>query len=573
MSYGSLNTYHGNLNFSGQVGLGLKKETRPYIGYTVSASWYGSMGISEADRRPRTVPDNTPLEDDEADRQSYRLAVEGKFFSNQLHVRSSFYHNRMNYDFDAAAFADAPDTYANFEYSVLNNIINYQPTSRWKVTLKHSFQHMSRFFDLNLPGILPPTAYLGTFNFFDLFTRYDVNDRLGFLVGLDYRIFRDGTRKYITDEASTGGTNTSNLRTFSSFQSQVSRTELDYEVFSMQVEPYAVLYAKPFGDKFPLQMELGARVLAYPSYTDTDIYPFSFLGGSEGGVPSGQLISMDFNPFFVFKDKYKLYFSYATAYTLPTGFQLANELSEEQVTFGGEGGTLTVQNELGPEYTHSLSLGFDKAPPSLEEQKDFYISWRFASFYNITNRVIHWKSTFTPDGMFLGGGYLNGGRILQVGIEAGPSFYFGPSWQLNMGYTLLRSVILDAPSFGKDEEPYQVPGIPIHRLRGALIWKPKSPSLYLRLQSQLVGQRSGRIGGGFDLPDPSSPTGFIYVSDNLPLYVLVDFYAAYEMNIKKRYNLRFFAEAQNLLNNRNYREVLGYSTLGIQVRGGIRASL
>ena len=582
VSYGSLNTYHGNLNFSDRVGLGPKKEKRPYIGYTASASWYGSTGISETDRRPRDVDANTLLENDETDRQSYSLAVEGKFFSNQLHVRSSVYHSRLDYDFDVGLFGDTPNTYANFEYSVFNNIINYQPNPKRRVTFKYSFQDMSRVFNSNFPDVYTSTStstttvYLGQFHFFDLYTRYDFSDRFGFLVGLDYRFFSDARRE------------------FTSFRSQDLRPEVDHEIFSTSatyIEPYAMLYTKPFGDKFPLQMELGVRVQTHPSYADTGGYPFSFLGGSKEDPPvfledtssdSDRLVSIDFNPFFVFKDKYKLYFSYATAYTLPTVFSLDNVFGAGPLTFGGEGEAFNVTSplELGSEYTHSLSLGFDKAPPSLEKRKNFYISWHFASFYNITNRVIHYGSILDTYGVSENIEYLSGDRLRQVGIEVEPSFYFGPYWQLNMGYTGLWSVILynvSSPAESlvdpvTNDPPVQMPGIPIHRLRGALIWKPKRPSLYLRLQSQLVGQRSDKLNGGFNLPDPSSP-GLIYVSDDMPLYALVDFYAAYEMRIKKRYNLRFFVEAQNLLNNRSYREVIGYSTLGTQVRGGLRFSL
>ena len=544
LSYGSLDTYHSNLNFSGRVGLGPEKKMRPYIGYTASASWYGSTGISEADRRPGTVAANTPLEIDGVGRQNYRLALEGKFFSNHLHVRSSFYYSYMNYDFDADAFTDASDTYARFDYSVFNNILNYQPNPKWKVTFKHSFQHMSRFFDFKSGSMFSPTAHLGQFNFFDLYTRYDFSDRFGFLVGLDYRFYRTGIREYAASVRPPARTNTSNLKTFSSFQSQVSRPPADYGGFSTQSEFYTVLYMKFFGTRAPLHLELGTRVLMHPSYEDRGTIS---EGGGESN-PNLRLVSLDFNPFFVFKNKYKLYFSYATAYTLPTPFQSANVITPSASSLGinvGRGG-------LRPEYTHTFSLGFDKVPPSPEKQKKFYMSWRFALFINNTNHAIVYVPLRREDGRM---GYANDDYLYQIGIEFEPSFYFGPYWQITMGYTGL--------SGGYAVE--QLHRIPRSRFRTALIWKPKRPSLYLRFQSQAVGRRSDM---GY-YPNPSRRVG--YVPGVLPSYVLFDFYAAY--NMKKLYNLRFFVEAQNLFNNQGYREFNGYNTLGIQIRGGLRFSL
>ena len=532
LSYGSLDTYQGNLNFRGQLGLGPKKGTRIPIGYEVGASWYGSSGLSEADQESESTTRGQGHETDGINRQNYRLALEGKFFSNRLHVRSSFYHSRMDYDFDNGPFQDALNTYANLGYSAFNNILNYQPSPRWRLTLKHSFQHTSRFLHFSSPTKPLPITHLVQFNLLDFYIRYGVADKFWLLMGVDFRAFRNGEQR--------------------------PNARAKYTNFSAQLEPYAMIHTRPFGSDSPFHLELGARILAAPSYASPEYLPL--LAGiiyllsnpsDESYLPFIQLLSLDFNPYFVFKDKYKLYFSSTRAHIIPNSFQMTHALRSGNSI--GE-----YEWKLYPESVVLFSLGFDKASPSLEKKKRFYMSWRFALFFSIAVGGITREDGTGEQNEDRRKYDSNTESIPQAGIEAEPSFYFGPYWQFDMGYVF---------STASTEIVGQVTRLPVHRLRGSLIWKPKHTSLYLRLQSQLVGRRGNPFGE--DPPEDEGPP--VKMLPRLPGYALVDFYAAYDL--KKRYNLRFFVQVQNLLNNRSYREDRGYNTLGIQVRGGLRFSL
>ena len=234
------------------------------------------------------------------------------------------------------------------------------------------------------------------------------------------------------------------------------------------------------------------------------------------------------NPFYVIGGHTKLYATYSTSFRAPSLTSLF--------------GRIGPNPNLNPEKANNTEVGINHQGDRVSFLR---FSLRTAFFYREIKDQIVYSSL---DNML-----VNQGEQKNSGMELEPSMYIRDKLQLSLAYAYVEN---------NSTNDNVLTRRPKHTYRAQLQWTPTFRWM-LRTNFQAIGKREDiDFSVNSRISDP-------YVTLNA--YSLLSAYASYAF--LKKQQLRIFLDIKNLLNEKDYAEVLGYSTLGTRFMLGVHLNL
>lgn len=477
---GSYNTLKESIGFGGQ-----QKNTHFSINYTHQSS----DGFSAAtDKNKVGGFDNDGFK---------QHALNGRFgFSPAKNLKINFTGTYNNYfaDLDAAAFTDEKDYTVKNDNKQLGASAVYT-LKKTTIHLNYNFNHViRRYNDDSLYQSSPyskfaRSSYTGRTHFAELYGNWKINN-FELLIGADYRW--NNTDQWYW---STGA--------FGPYAPPALHAEMK------QVSPYLTL---AYNQDNGFGAEIGGR------YNDHSVY--------------GNNVSFNFNPFFVIKDKAKLFANIYSAFKTPTLYQLYDQ------SIGN--------SSLTPEKSTVAEAGVKFL--SLKK-----LNARVVGFYRQAKDAILY--TFNPS--TFAGKYLNASKQTNYGIELEGGFaHKKVSITANYTYTNGKTTAAfdgtGAP-LSKDTTYYNLYRIPKHTIH-IDFGVQATPTIYCSIKSRSASKREEYVYGA--------------AAETLKAYVVFDVYGEYKMGKETR----LFLEINNIAGNK-YVDILGYNTRGFNFNTGINFRL
>lgn len=477
---GSYNTLKESIGFGGQ-----QKNTHFSINYTHQSS----DGFSAAtDKNKVGGFDNDGFK---------QHALNGRFeFSPAKNLKINFTGTYNNYfaDLDAAAFTDEKDYTVKNDNKQLGASAVYT-LKKTTIHLNYNFNHViRRYNDDSLYQSSPyskfaRSSYTGRIHFAELYGNWKINN-FELLIGADYRW--NNTDQWYW---STGA--------FGPYAPPALHAEMK------QVSPYLTL---AYNQDNGFGAEIGGR------YNDHSVY--------------GNNVSFNFNPFFVIKDKAKLFANIYSAFKTPTLYQLYDQ------SIGN--------SSLTPEKSTVAEAGVEFL--SLKK-----LNARVVGFYRQAKDAILY--TFNPS--TFAGKYLNASKQTNYGIELEGGFaHKKVSITANYTYTNGKTTAAfdgtGAP-LSKDTTYYNLYRIPKHTIH-IDFGVQATPTIYCSIKSRSASKREEYVYGA--------------AAETLKAYVVFDVYGEYKMGKETR----LFLEINNIAGNK-YVDILGYNTRGFNFNTGINFRL
>lgn len=477
---GSYNTLKESIGFGGQ-----QKNTHFSINYTHQSS----DGFSAAtDKNKVGGFDNDGFK---------QHALNGRFgFSPAKNLKINFTGTYNNYfaDLDAAAFTDEKDYTVKNDNKQLGTSAVYT-LKKTTIHLNYNFNHViRRYNDDSLYQSSPyskfaRSSYTGRIHFAELYGNWKINN-FELLIGADYRW--NNTDQWYW---STGA--------FGPYAPPALHAEMK------QVSPYLTL---AYNQDNGFGAEIGGR------YNDHSVY--------------GNNVSFNFNPFFVIKDKAKLFANIYSAFKTPTLYQLYDQ------SIGN--------SSLTPEKSTVAEAGVEFL--SLKK-----LNARVVGFYRQAKDAILY--TFNPS--TFAGKYLNASKQTNYGIELEGGFaHKKVSITANYTYTNGKTTAAfdgtGAP-LSKDTTYYNLYRIPKHTIH-IDFGVQATPTIYCSIKSRSASKREEYVYGA--------------AAETLKAYVVFDVYGEYKMGKETR----LFLEINNIAGNK-YVDILGYNTRGFNFNTGINFRL
>lgn len=477
---GSYNTLKESIGFGGQ-----QKNTHFSINYTHQSS----DGFSAAtDKNKVGGFDNDGFK---------QHALNGRFeFSPAKNLKINFTGTYNNYfaDLDAAAFTDEKDYTVKNDNKQLGTSAVYT-LKKTTIHLNYNFNHViRRYNDDSLYQSSPyskfaRSSYTGRSQFAELYGNWKINN-FELLIGADYRW--NNTDQWYW---STGA--------FGPYAPPALHAEMK------QVSPYLTL---AYNQDNGFGAEIGGR------YNDHSVY--------------GNNVSFNFNPFFVIKDKAKLFANIYSAFKTPTLYQLYDQ------SIGN--------SSLTPEKSTVAEAGVKFL--SLKK-----LNARVVGFYRQAKDAILY--TFNPS--TFAGKYLNASKQTNYGIELEGGFaHKKVSITANYTYTNGKTTAAfdgtGAP-LSKDTTYYNLYRIPKHTIH-IDFGVQATPTIYCSIKSRSASKREEYVYGA--------------AAETLKAYVVFDVYGEYKMGKETR----LFLEINNIAGNK-YVDILGYNNRGFNFNTGINFRL
>lgn len=477
---GSYNTLKESIGFGGQ-----QKNTHFSINYTHQSS----DGFSAAtDKNKVGGFDNDGFK---------QHALNGRFeFSPAKNLKINFTGTYNNYfaDLDAAAFTDEKDYTVKNDNKQLGASAVYT-LKKTTIHLNYNFNHViRRYNDDSLYQSSPyskfaRSSYTGRIHFAELYGNWKINN-FELLIGADYRW--NNTDQWYW---STGA--------FGPYAPPALHAEMK------QVSPYLTL---AYNQDNGFGAEIGGR------YNDHSVY--------------GNNVSFNFNPFFVIKDKAKLFANIYSAFKTPTLYQLYDQ------SIGN--------SSLTPEKSTVAEAGVEFL--SLKK-----LNARVVGFYRQAKDAILY--TFNPS--TFAGKYLNASKQTNYGIELEGGFaHKKVSITANYTYTNGKTTAAfdgtGAP-LSKDTTYYNLYRIPKHTIH-IDFGVQATPTIYCSIKSRSASKREEYVYGA--------------AAETLKAYVVFDVYGEYKMGKETR----LFLEINNIAGNK-YVDILGYNNRGFNFNTGINFRL
>lgn len=477
---GSYNTLKESIGFGGQ-----QKNTHFSINYTHQSS----DGFSAAtDKNKVGGFDNDGFK---------QHALNGRFgFSPAKNLKINFTGTYNNYfaDLDAAAFTDEKDYTVKNDNKQLGTSAVYT-LKKTTIHLNYNFNHViRRYNDDSLYQSSPyskfaRSSYTGRIHFAELYGNWKINN-FELLIGADYRW--NNTDQWYW---STGA--------FGPYAPPALHAEMK------QVSPYLTL---AYNQDNGFGAEIGGR------YNDHSVY--------------GNNVSFNFNPFFVIKDKAKLFANIYSAFKTPTLYQLYDQ------SIGN--------SSLTPEKSTVAEAGVKFL--SLKK-----LNARVVGFYRQAKDAILY--TFNPS--TFAGKYLNASKQTNYGIELEGGFaHKKVSITANYTYTNGKTTAAfdgtGAP-LSKDTTYYNLYRIPKHTIH-IDFGVQATPTIYCSIKSRSASKREEYVYGA--------------AAETLKAYVVFDVYGEYKMGKETR----LFLEINNIAGNK-YVDILGYNNRGFNFNTGINFRL
>lgn len=293
LSYGSYQTFRGNIGIRGKSGI---------IDYHSSYNYFNSKGINEA-----VSPDNSPPADKDGFKQNSVHAGFGLQPSDAISIQPFFHFSKVDGSLDQGAFTDELDyTYTQKSYQAgIRNEINIGKT---RLNILYSYNDINRLYiddsikSRNGFDIYSRGSYKGGEHFTEVYLVLPIHNNSKLTAGADFRSSHSDQEYF-----STGF--------FGSYSTK-------YSADSLHQKQVGIYTALAINAKSGFTMELGSRINFHSEY--------------------GSIHVFNINPSYLLSKKVKFFFNFSNAYRTPSLYQLFSEYGNKELhpesALTGEGG-------------------------------------------------------------------------------------------------------------------------------------------------------------------------------------------------------------------------------------------
>jgi vitamin B12 transporter len=477
LSAGSYETYKGAASISGSNGNGQT--------YFLSYNKIYSHGFSSA--YDSTGKNN--FDKDGFNQDVFQLNYGFKpFRKTSISVFGKYNNNHA--DLDAGAFQDDKDYTNHNDNLIAGASIDYKMKNGF-VRLQYNYNRFNRNFlddstDVGGLSKYQRGKYNGTSNYAELFTHLDLSDNIELLTGADYR-----------------QSSSSQLYTF---YPDYGFPALPISADSAKTNQFSYYASLMYKQKKGFNLDLGSR------WNYHNIYGSNFTSSV--------------NPFFLFKEHYKIYVNLSSGYRVPSIYQLYSEYGNRK---------------LKPEVTTSLEIGGQYSCDKLNARMTGFSRDGRDVFYFYTDPVSYASK------------YINADKQNDYGIETEATFHFSKEFSASLNYTYVDGKISTTNTNEKDTSYFNLYKRPKNVFNLFLNYRPLK-DLFLSATFKAVSK-------AFE-PQYNGP------SYELKGYYTLSFYGQY--NFSSAVNI--FADFQNVTDQK-YFVTRGFTTKGFNFNTGAKISL
>lgn len=475
LAAGSYETYKGAISLDGTLA---KKHT-----YQLSYSKVNSAGFSSA--YDSTGKGN--FDKDGFNRDAFQVKY-GFKASEKTTLQFFGKYTQFGGDIDAGAYTDDRDyTYKN-KNTIAGIMVNHQFTNGF-LQLQYQYNKYHRSFvddSTHIGGFskYQNGDYKGFSHYAELYTNWKPATGIEILAGVDFRNnSTDQFYFYVPGAAATP------------LSSDSAKTN--------QLSAYTSVHVKA---KKGFQMEVGSRWNYHSTY--------------------GTNYTSSINPFYLFDNGIKIYGSVASAYQVPSLYQLFSEYGNK---------------ELSPENTLNFEAG-------LQYSSDFF-GGRITGFRRLGTDVI----LFYTDPVTYAGQYRNGNSQKDFGLEAEARLALAPNLTVTANYAYVDGKVTAQTETGKDTSFFNLYKRPKNTLNISLEYQP--------LQKLFTALRFKTVSKAFEAQYNDRP-------HELDGYYTLNFTASFKINQA----LNVYADLQNIT-DQQYFTIRGYNTKGFNFMAGARFRL
>ncbi len=477
LSAGSYETYKGSVALSGS---GSKGET-----YFVSYNKMNSKGFSSA----YDSTHNSGFDKDGFDQDAFFATVGFvPFKKTSLHLFGKYNSNKA--DIDAGAFADDKDYKYHNKNTVTGFYMDYKLNNGF-VRLQYSYDHVLRTFtddstDVGGFAKYQYGKYAGNSHFAEIYSSINLSKNVEFLSGIDYR--RNNTSQTYN------------------YISAFGPGSSDLSADSAKTDQYSVYASVNLKSKSGFNMEIGSR------WNHHSIY--------------GSNYTSSLNPFFLIKNKYKIYASIASGYRVPSLYQLYSEYGNKK---------------LKPESTTSYEVGGQYFSDKINTGITGFIR-------NGKDVFLFYSQSVPPYSSY----YLNGDKQHDYGVEFQFSYAINSKLKASVNYTFVKGEITTANGNAKDTSFYNLYKRPEHVVNASISYQP--------LKQLFISANLRTASKSFEPQYLAAPF-------ELKGYYTLGLNAQYDV-IK---SLSLYVNMQNIT-DQNYFVTRGFTTKGFNFMGGLKWS-
>ena len=481
IQYGSYNTLHANAGISG---------TKNKISYNLNYSFLNTSGINEAVDTITT----SHLTDKDAYTKKNLYASLGYKPNNNIFIQPYFRFGSFTQNYDQGAFVDELDLKADSKNTQTGFLSEFKIKNA-KVYVKYNFNQILRTYtddsvkSRNGYDIYSKGIYKGNEHFADAFAVFPIGKIIKLTGGIDYR-------------SSNGSESYHSIGYFGPYDSELGKDSLTQN----QIGVYA---AAVVNLKSGFNAELGGRLNRHSAYGNNFVF--------------------NFNPSFLYKNKWKLFANLSSGYKTPTLYQLYSQYGN---------------NLLKPETAVTLESGVQ------------YISKnnKFNARATLYNRQVKNVITFFFNPVTYESFYINQDKQNDQGVELESTFKLGKSTLLKINYDYVDGK-LTTKNNDKDSSYFNLTRRP-RTTMSLYLSHQFNKKLFVNAGILFVGKNS----------DITYDASFNAIEVSLKSYTLFNLYGEYAL-VKNK--IKAFADIRNLF-NQTYTEVYGFNAMKRNISVGIR---
>lgn len=482
LSYGSYNTMHGNAGINGKI---------KNIDYNIGYSQLKTDGINEAASTAANA-------DEDGYKQEAFNANFGITASKNIVIKPYLRYTWLKGSLDQGAFTDELDftyTQKSFQTGVKNEI----NIGKAKLNILYNYNKIERVYTddstLSQNGFdkYSKGSYNGSEHFVDAYANFGLCKTTKLTIGTDYR-------------SSTTNQDYMSVGFFGPYKTSLSGDSIKQN----QLGIYAALN---YNNNLGFNVEAGTRVNHHSVYGSNTVF--------------------NINPSYLITDDIKVFANIATAYRMPSLYQLYSEYGNR---------------DLKPESALSIELGL----------KHYFENKTIATQLVLFSRDVKDVHFFYYNPTTFVSQYINQDKQKDLGLEFETQIQASKNTNVKLFYTYVEG-FTKTMSAGKEVKVNGLLRRPSNSLGLNISTKPCS-KLFASINLQWFGERDDVY---FD------NTTFATKNVTLHDYALVDVYADYALLKSK---LKIFVNARNITNT-NYTEIVGYNTMGTNIYGGLKLKL
>jgi len=481
IQYGSFNTIHANAGISG---------TKNKFSYNLNYSFLNTAGINEA---VDTITAAHETDKDAYTKNNFYAAVNYKP-NEKVSILPYFRFGSFVQNYDQGAFVDELDLKADSR-NTQSGIRSEFKIKKGKLYLNYNFNTIQRTYtddsvkSRNGYDIYSKGIYKGNEHFADAFLVFPIGKILKLTGGIDFR-------------SSNGSESYHSIGYFGPYDSELGKD-------SLKQNQTGVYTAAVVNFKSGFNAELGGRLNHHSAYGNNFVF--------------------NFNPSYLYKNKWKFFANISSGYKTPTLYQLYSQYGNKS---------------LKPESAVTIESGIQYLSKSNK------LNARVTVYDRQVKNVI----TFFFNPVTYESFYINQDKQNDKGIELETSWKIGKSTTVKFNYDYVDGR-LTTKNDNKDTSYFNL----IRRPRTTMSMNVShqfNKRLYINAGLLFVGKNS----------DITYDANFTAVEVSLKNYCLLNWYGEYALSKNK---LKAFMDIRNLLNV-SYTEVYGFNAMRRNISVGLR---